>query len=524
MSTRQLDCIVIGTGPAGEGAAMKLAKAGRHVAVVEAHSSVGGGCTHWGTIPSKALRHSIQTLADYRRNPLFQHTRNQLEVDLPDLMRAADGIINEQVRTRYRFYQRNRVDVLFGRASFLSPNRIQVRRPDGVAEELEAQYFVIATGSRPYHPPDLDFTHPRVLDSDTVLGLRHTPRSITIYGAGVIGCEYASIMSNLDVKVNLVNTRDRLLSFLDDEITDALSYHLRYGGVVIRNDETYDAVEPCDDGVVLHCRSGKKFKSDVLLWANGRTGNTRDMGLEGIGILPNSRGQIEVNQSYQTALPHIYAAGDVAGPPALASASYDQGRFVGAHIADGECDWSLIEEFPTGIYTVPEISSIGRTERELTARPDPLRGCPGGFQVHRPRPDHRPHGGYAQAPVPPGDSGNSGYPLLRRAGRRDRTHRSGDHVPEGCRQYDPLLHRDHLQLPHDGGGLPGGGPQRVEPAVLRGPRRTGTTGRAHRVARIDRALPPGRVRSSLACPGSDRPGDAQRPLDMPGVRLVNTKP
>ena len=380
MSIRQLDCIVIGTGPAGEGAAMKLAKVGRHVAVVEAHSSVGGGCTHWGTIPSKALRHSIQTLADYRRNPLFQRTRSQLEVDLPDLMRAADGIINEQVRTRYRFYQRNRVEVLFGRARFLSPYRIQVQRPDGAAEELEAQHFVIATGSRPYHPPDLDFTHPRVLDSDTVLALQHTPRSIAIYGAGVIGCEYASIMSNLDVKVNLVNTRDRLLSFLDDEISDALSYHLRYGGVVIRNDETYEAVEPGDDGVVLHCKSGKKFKTDVLLWANGRTGNTHDMGLEAIGLAPNGRGQIDVNQSYQTALPHIYAAGDVAGPPGLASASYDQGRFVGAHIADGECDWSLIEEFPTGIYTVPEISSIGRTERELTAAQIPYEVAQADFK------------------------------------------------------------------------------------------------------------------------------------------------
>ncbi len=377
---RELDCIVIGTGPAGEGAAMKLGKAGCRVAVVEAHDSVGGGCTHWGTIPSKALRHSIQTLADYRRNPLFQHTRDQFEIEFPDLLRAADGVINTQVSTRYRYYQRNRIEVVFGHARFLSPERISVRRPGGVAEELTARHFVIATGSRPYHPPDIDFGHPRVLDSDSILGLKHTPRSMAIYGAGVIGCEYASIMSKLDVKVNLVNTRDRLLSFLDDEITDALSYHLRQGGVVIRNDETYERVETGDNGVVLHCKSGKKFKTDVLLWANGRTGNTQDMGLEEIGLVPNKRGQLEVNQSYQTALPHIYAVGDVAGPPALASASYDQGRFVGAHIADGECDWSLIEEFPTGIYTVPEISSIGRTERELTARQIPYEVAQADFK------------------------------------------------------------------------------------------------------------------------------------------------
>jgi NAD(P) transhydrogenase len=381
MTIREFDTIVIGTGPAGEGCAMKLAKAGQRVAVIEAHSAVGGGCTHWGTIPSKALRHSIQMLADYRRNPLFQHTRDQIQVDFPDLLCAASGVINDQVRTRYRFYQRNRVEVIFGRARFQNPDRIEVQRPGGAAQRLTAKHFLIATGSRPYHPPDVDFGHPRVLDSDSMLALKHTPRSITIYGAGVIGCEYASIMSNLDVKVNLVNTRDRLLSFLDDEITDALSYHLRQGGVVIRNDETADRVETGDDGVVLHCKSGKKFKTDVILWANGRTGNTQDLGLEAIGLTPNRRGQLEVNQSYQTALPHIYAAGDVAGPPALASASYDQGRFVGAHIADGECDWSLIEEFPTGIYTVPEISSIGRSERELTAQQVPYEVAQADFKA-----------------------------------------------------------------------------------------------------------------------------------------------
>ncbi|HYN76983.1 MAG TPA: Si-specific NAD(P)(+) transhydrogenase [Lamprocystis sp. (in: g-proteobacteria)] len=380
MTTREFDAIVIGTGPAGEGCAMKLAKAGRQVAVIEAHTAVGGGCTHWGTIPSKALRHSIQMLADYRRNPLFQHTRDQVQVDFPDLLRAADGVINEQVRTRYRFYQRNRVEVIFGRARFLAPDCVEVQRPGGAAQKLTAKHFVIATGSRPYHPPDLDFSHPRVRDSDSILALEHTPRSITIYGAGVIGCEYASILSNLDMKVNLVNTRDRLLSFLDDEITDALSYHLRQSGVIIRNDETYESVEASDDGVVLHCKSGKKFKTDVILWANGRTGNTYDLGLEQIGLTPNKRGQLDLNRSYQTALPHIYGVGDVAGPPALASASYDQGRFVGAHIVDGECDWSLIEEFPTGIYTVPEISSIGRSERELTAQQVPYEVAQADFK------------------------------------------------------------------------------------------------------------------------------------------------
>jgi NAD(P) transhydrogenase len=380
MPTKTFDSIVIGTGPAGEGAAMKLAKAGQRVAVIEAHDAVGGGCTHWGTIPSKALRHSIQMLADYRRNPLFQHTQHQIEAEFPDLLRAADGVINEQVRTRYRYYRRNRVEVVFGHARFVAPERIEVERAGGVTEELSARHVVIATGSRPYHPPDIDFAHPRIHDSDSILQLKHTPRSMTIYGAGVIGCEYASIMGALDVKVNLVDTRDRLLSFLDDEITDALGYHLRQQGVVIRHNETYAGVAADETGVVLHCASGKKFRTDVLLWANGRTGNTHDLGLDRIGLSPNQRGQLEVNARYQTALPHIYAVGDVAGPPALASASYDQGRFVGAQIADGACDWSLIEEFPTGIYTVPEISSVGRTERELTAQQIPYEVAQADFK------------------------------------------------------------------------------------------------------------------------------------------------
>jgi len=369
--TKHYDAIVIGSGPGGEGAAMKLNKSGKRVAIVEMHDQVGGGCTHWGTIPSKALRHSIQMLVDYKRNPLFSHTVDQIKVDYPQLLAAAGSVIQEQVSTRYRYYARNRVDVIYGRARFLDAYSIAVEDSDNNVEHYRADYFVIATGSSPYRPADIDFSHPNIHDSDSILSLEHTPKSLTIYGAGVIGCEYASIFCNLDVKVNLVNTRDRLLSFLDDEITDALSYHLRNQGVVIRHNEEYERVEATDDGVILHCKSGKKFKTNILLWANGRSGNTRDMGLEETGIEVNHRGQISVNKSYQTAQPHIYAVGDVAGPPGLASASYDQGRFVGAHIADGECDWSLIEDFPTGIYTNPEISSLGRTESELTEQKVP---------------------------------------------------------------------------------------------------------------------------------------------------------
>lgn len=314
MKTRHYDSIVIGSGPAGEGAAMKLTKSGHRVAIVEMHDQVGGGCTHWGTIPSKALRHSIQMLVDYKRNPLFGHTIEQVNLDYPQLLKAADGVIQKQVSTRYRYYSRNKVDVIYGRARFVNAHTLDIIRAGNDIDRLTGDHFVIATGSSPYRPDDIDFSHPRVLDSDTVLALEHTPKSLTIYGAGVIGCEYASIFCNLDVKVNLVNTRDRLLSFLDDEISDALSYHLRHQGVVIRNNEVYERVEALDNGVILHCQSGKKFKTDVLLWANGRAGNTHDMGLEACGVTLNHRGQIEVDKQHRTHVPHIYAAGDVAGP------------------------------------------------------------------------------------------------------------------------------------------------------------------------------------------------------------------
>lgn len=363
---QEYDVVVIGSGPAGEGASMKLAKRGKRVAVVEMHDQVGGNCTHKGTIPSKALRHAIQLLADYRHHPLFEHTVGVMDVSWPQLLKTSDEVISRQVSMRHRFYTRNRVDVVHGRARFLDANSVEIARPSGTAVRLRAKNFVIATGSRPYRPPELDFADPRILDSDTVLQMTDTPRRVTIYGAGVIGCEYASIFANLDVKVNLINTRDRLLSFLDDEITDALSYHLRDQGVVIVHNETIDRVESNDGGVVLRCKSGKEVRSDVLLWANGRSGNTENMGLEKVDVTVNQRGQIEVDKTFRTSVENVYAVGDVIGPPALASASYDQGRFAGQLVAAGEADWELLGDIPTGIYTSPEISSVGRTERELT--------------------------------------------------------------------------------------------------------------------------------------------------------------
>jgi NAD(P) transhydrogenase len=363
---QHFDVIVIGSGPGGEGAAMTLSKQGKNVALVEKHHQVGGGCTHWGTIPSKALRHAVQLLADYRHHPLFEHTLSNVDVTYPQLLKTADQVTSQQVSMRQRFYMRNHVDIFHGTASFIDEHVIGVQKDNGAIDQLSADQFVIATGSSPYHPDNIVFDGRRTVDSDSILNLNSTPKVITIYGAGVIGCEYASIFANLDVKVNLVNTRDRLLSFLDDEITDALSYHLRDQGVMIRHNETYESVQLLDDGVVLHGQSGRKLKSDVLLWANGRSGNTSGLGLENIDIDLNNRGQIEVNETFQSSLAHIYAVGDVIGAPGLASASYDQGRFAALHISNGQLGWSLVKDIPTGIYTSPEISSLGKTEQQLT--------------------------------------------------------------------------------------------------------------------------------------------------------------
>ena len=418
------DLIVIGTGPAGEGAAMKAAKAGKKVAAIEQYSQIGGGATHWATIPSKALRAAILHVnllhkGDQRPDagPIFT---------FPKLLQQAHQVVEKQTHVHASFFYRNNIAIHRGRARFLDPHRISVQRHDGAMEELSADNFLIGVGSRPYRPSDIDFTHLRILDSDKLLNLSITPRSVVIYGAGVIGCEYASMLNIMGVNVTLVNTRSRLLSFLDDEISDALSFHFSDRGIHILHHEEYERVVPTGPledphgHVELHLKSGKIIKADVLLFANGRSGNSDDLGLENIGVIPDERGQILVNDKLQVKIspatpaphagapadenaqrpvspyviktrltgqeaivgrtsqlahasaedgecyPHIFAAGDIIGVPALASASYDQGRFAGTLIVSGSAEYHLVTEIPTGIYTSPEISSLGKTEAQLT--------------------------------------------------------------------------------------------------------------------------------------------------------------
>jgi len=360
--TRDYDVLVIGSGPGGEGAAMKCAKAGKRVGLIEAYFEVGGNCTHQGTIPSKALRQIIQ------RRP---HWLEFQDADYQTLLRHSQAVIEAQVRLRRSFYDGNDVDVIVGFARFLDSHTLEVTAASGQRRTCSADHVFIAVGSRPYRPADVDFAHPRICDSDTILKLRETPKSLTIYGAGVIGCEYASIFRGLGLKVNLINTRGQLLTFLDDEIIDALAYHLREMGVRIDHNEGYREVVADDHGVTLHLESNKQIRSDYLLWANGRTGSTDRLGLEAIGLEVDSRGNLAVNECFQTKRPHIYAVGDVVGFPSLASAAYDQGRIAATHLVEGRCTYRLAKDIPTGIYTIPEISSVGMNERDLTAQKVP---------------------------------------------------------------------------------------------------------------------------------------------------------
>ncbi|WP_250657916.1 Si-specific NAD(P)(+) transhydrogenase [Alkalimarinus coralli] len=365
MAEYHYDVVVIGAGPAGEGAAMNAAKNGKRVAIIENKEMVGGNCTHLGTIPSKALRHAVKQIITFNTNSMFRDIGEPRWFSFPRVLKNAERVISKQVKLRTQFYARNRVDLYTGTAYFLDPHRIEIRGSQTSNEILNAKNVVIATGSRPYLPSNINFRHTRIYNSDTILKLSHTPRTLAIYGAGVIGSEYASIFAGLGVKVDLINPGDRLLSFLDDEISDALSYHLRNNGVLVRHNEEYESVEGEENGVVVTLKSGKKLKVDAFLWCNGRSGNTDNLGLENVGLEPNSRGQLTIDKQYRTEVEHIYAVGDVIGWPALASAAYDQGRAASSELV-GDSFYRYVDDVPTGIYTIPEISSVGKTERQLT--------------------------------------------------------------------------------------------------------------------------------------------------------------
>jgi len=363
------DLVVIGTGPAGEAAAMRAVKSDLRVAVVEDQDKVGGSCTHLGTIPSKALRYQIRQVIRHHRNPLLREMRVPVEDRWERMVERSREAIDAQVAVRTGYYLRNRIPVFSGQGRLDGPGRVRVDDRSGRQWLLESKHIILAAGSRPYRPEDVDFNHARVYDSDTILSMSSTPRHLIIYGAGVVGCEYASMFAGLGIRVDLVNTRSHLLDFLDTEISDALSYHLREQGCTIRHDEHCRKVEADADGVTLHLESGKSIRADALLWSNGRTGNSDRLALETVGLQADGRGHLQVDERYQTEREGIYAVGDLIGWPSLASAAYDQGRFCAGMICGDEPH--QVTDVPTGIYTIPGISSVGKTEQELTQQQIP---------------------------------------------------------------------------------------------------------------------------------------------------------
>jgi NAD(P) transhydrogenase len=368
MHTRRVhdyDLLVIGSGPGGQKAAIAAAKLDRRVALVERPDMLGGVCLNTGTIPSKTLRQAILYLTGVDQREIYgQSYRVKDEITIADLTARTSHVVsreNDVVRSQLT---RNRVTIIGGTARFIGPHEVEV--DDGRrVRKVSAENVVIATGTTPARPPSVDFDDKTIIDSDGMNHLEQVPRSMVVVGAGVIGIEYASMFAALGTKVTVVERRDRMLEFCDLEVVEALKYHLRDLAVTFRFGETVASVEARPDGAITVLRSGKKIPADTVLYSAGRQGVTTELGLGNAGLAADDRGRIKVDEFYRTDVAHIYAVGDVIGFPALAATSMEQGRLA-AHHAFGEPIRASDTPQPIGIYSIPEISFVGRTEDELT--------------------------------------------------------------------------------------------------------------------------------------------------------------
>src|SRR5918995_1304942 len=357
------DLLVIGSGPAGQKAAIQAAKLGRRAAVVE-REQIGGTSVNWGTIPSKTLREAIVYLTGLSQRAMYGESyRVKEEITFEDLRLRTQQVIDREVDVVRHQLMRNHVHIVEGSARFIDPHTVAVSGRE--ERRLRAENVVIATGTRPARPPEVEFDDRTILDSDGLLGLDRIPASVVVVGAGVIGIEYASMFAALGAKVTVVEKRARLLDFCDAQISEGLQYHLRDLGVVFRFGEAVTAVDRHDGPALAHLASGKRVAADVVLYAAGRQGQTDDLDLANAGLAADERGRIAVGPDYRTAVAQIYAAGDVIGWPGPAAASMGEGRLAAAH-AFGIEGASMSEILPIGIYTIPEISYVGRTEEELT--------------------------------------------------------------------------------------------------------------------------------------------------------------
>jgi len=364
------DLVVIGSGPAGRRAAVQAAKAGKSVLVVEGRKRVGGVSVHTGTIPSKTLRETVLNLSGWRERGFYGRSyRVKKEIDGADLGMRLGKTLDHEVDVLEHQFQRNGVHTMAGFARFLDPHRLQVTEPDGSTLVVEGDNILIAVGTVPFHPDNVDFDDPAIMDSDEVVEQLNVPRSLTVVGAGVIGIEYATIFSALDSAVTVIEPRETFLDFIDREIIAEFVHQLRDRGVIFRLGSPVVSVERDAEGkVVTTTQDGRTARTDMLLYCAGRMGATATLGLENCGIETDKRGRIAVDsRTMQTSVPHIYAAGDVIGFPSLASTSMEQGRLAACH-AFGLPMPPAPNYFPFGIYAVPEISAVGMSEEEVKAK------------------------------------------------------------------------------------------------------------------------------------------------------------
>ena len=373
MTNYEYDLVVIGSGPAGQRAAIQGAKLHKRVAIVECKAVIGGMCINTGTIPSKTLREAALHLSGYRERGVYGASYTVKEkITAADLLYRTQHVMRHEIDVTRHQLMRNDIELLPAEASFVDPHTVRMKYVDGSGwRDVTTSAVVIATGTTATREPHVPSGVSSILLSDDILKLERLPRTLTVVGAGVIGCEYASIFAALGVRVTLIDKRQRLLPFVDGEIIEALAYQLRQNRVTLRLGEEVRALEPTKDGdeerVKIQLTSGKQVVSEMALYSVGRTGATSALNLEAAGLVCDDRGRLRVNAHYQTEVPHVYAVGDVIGFPSLASTSMEQGRLAACH-AFGVEALSVPELFPYGIYTIPEISMVGRNEEELTIK------------------------------------------------------------------------------------------------------------------------------------------------------------
>lgn len=358
------DLLVIGTGPAGQKAAVQAAKLGKKVGIIERKMVLGGVCINTGTIPSKSLREAVLYLSGFRQRSVYGSSyRLKKTITIEDLAFRANHVITHEIQIVRQQMARNRVDLFFGTASFLDPHRLRIETARDPLE-LTADFFVIAVGTEPARPPDIPFDDTSIIDTDKLLTLKRIPDSMVIVGGGVIGKEYASILAAIGIPVTLIDKRPRLLEFVDDEIIDVLQQQMKDLGVKLYHDEEVLTIKKDRRSIAVTLRQNPPIQASTLMYAIGRVGATQSLNLTSIGLQADGRGRLSVNEHFQTAVAHIYAAGDVIGFPALASTSMQQGRHAACH-AFGHPDRTDTSLLPYGIYAIPEISMVGRNEEEL---------------------------------------------------------------------------------------------------------------------------------------------------------------